>query len=105
MNTTQPKPIHVSGYVRNKKEIEAAKRAAKQTDKANTLFAVMILGSTIVILAIIFWQVTTAIMATVLAGIIAKRRIAKIAEARRAEQELNINYYWRRNWYDTLLSR
>lgn len=105
MNTTQPKPIHVSGYVRNKKEIEAAKRAADQTDKANTVFAAMILGSVLVILAIIFWQVTITIMVTMLAGIIAKRRIAKVIEARRAEAQLNINYYWRRNWYDTLLSR
>lgn len=100
--TEIPKPQHVAGYVRNKKEIEAAQRRKDSTDKANTIMAAGMVGYIVIMLAVLFWKVTVSLAILAAAGYFLKRYIKR----RMAEPHLKVNYYegysWQKRWANVI---
>jgi hypothetical protein len=55
------KPIHVSGYIRNKKALETQRNDRAAADKAQTTMGAITLVGTVAIVALILWKVTLTV--------------------------------------------
>lgn len=79
------KPIHVAGYVRNKKKIEAQKTAKQRAERDQAIMGMVMLVGTLLVIALIFWKVTLTILVAVLFGLFAKMRFKVFIAKLKAE--------------------